>query len=102
MDDSQKTTNPSADEHIAGAVEVSVYRSARRAETYLYLPVDDEFDELPEGLRDQFGQGTAFLQLWLHADKFLAQAEAKKVLQALAEQGFYLQLPPDKDIVFSD
>jgi uncharacterized protein len=99
MEEERSIVKSSVDEHVPGAVEVAVYRSTRRAETYLYLRAEGEFEELPEALLDHFGTGDAFLQFWLHENKKLAQAEPKKVLAALAEQGFYLQLPPDKDIV---
>lgn len=82
---------------IEGGVEVVVYRSARRAETYLYLPAAADFEALPEALLGHFGEGTAFLEFTLHADKVLALADAGVVLTALSEQGFYLQLPPAKE-----
>ncbi len=76
-------------------VDVVVYRSARRADTYLYLQAGADYDEtLPEALRKHFGEATAFLEFSLHAEKTLAQADAAAVLAALADQGFYLQLPP--------
>lgn len=76
-------------------LEVRVYRSERRADTYLYLPVEDEFDDLPEALLEHFGPGTGFLQFWLHEERYLAQADPRQVLQAISDKGFYLQLPPN-------
>ncbi len=76
------------------STEVKVMRSARRADTYVYLPVDANFEDLPEGLRRVFGEATEFLQFTLDETRRLAQAEAPDVLKALHEQGFYLQLPP--------
>ena len=83
-------------------LEVRVYRSARRAETYIYMPKDDNFEDLPEALRKHFGEGTGFLEFCLHEEKYLAQADPKQVLSALREQGFYLQLPPNKEDVGGD
>ena len=79
------------------SIEVVVYRSSRRADTYLFLPQDGAYDDLPSALREQFGEATAFLNFDLHADRFLAQAEPDAVMQAIAEQGFYLQLPPQQE-----
>ena len=77
------------------AIDVVVYRSARRADTYLYLHAGADYDEtLPDALRSHFGEAAAFLEFALHADKALAQADAVTVLAALDSQGFYLQLPP--------
>ena len=78
-------------------VDVVVYRSSRRAETYLYLPAVAEYADLPDALREHFGEATAFLEFVLHAEKTLAQADAVTVLDALAGQGFYIQLPPGDD-----
>ncbi|MEM9622987.1 MAG: YcgL domain-containing protein [Pseudomonadota bacterium] len=75
-------------------VNVKVLRSSRKPDTYLYLPEDGDYDELPDALRDQFGEATEFLQFELSPSRQLAQADSTQVLTALARQGFYLQLPP--------
>ena len=78
-------------------VHVVVYRSHRRADTYVYLPAESEFEDLPEAFREHFGEASAFLDFVLHPARQLAQADPIVVLRALSEQGFYLQLPPQKD-----
>ena len=78
------------------ALSVTVYRSDKRADTYLYLASDRAFDSLPAALLQQFGEGQAFLDLELQASTKLAQAEAPAVLAAISDQGFYLQLPPNE------
>jgi uncharacterized protein len=82
---------------VPESIRVSVYRSERRADTYLYLPAEADFDELPEALRTHFGVGVSFLQLELDRDRYLAQADAAQVMQAINDQGFFLQLPPSKE-----
>ena len=84
----------SQDEGNADGIEVQVFRSARKADTYLFLPVGDSYDDLPDALREHFGDATAFLSFWLHEERFLAQADPLQVLSSIREQGFYLQLPP--------
>jgi uncharacterized protein YcgL (UPF0745 family) len=71
-----------------------VYRSEKKAETYLYLADDLPFDELPAKLRDQFGEATFVLSLELSTSSKLARVDVSKVLEGLAESGYYLQLPP--------
>lgn len=83
-------------------IEVCVYKSESKAETYVYLAADDEFAGLPQAFQDQFGVAQVFLNFWLHEEKVLAQADAKKVLAALRDQGFYLQLPPPKVLPFDN
>ena len=85
-----------AEGDVGSGVEVCVYKSESKAETYVYLPVGEDFEALPRAFRDQFGVASAFLNFWLDENKVLAQAEAENVLTALREQGFYLQLPPPK------
>ena len=76
------------------SLAVKVLRSQKRADTYLYLPEQDVYEELPEALQKHFGEAIEFLNFSLHANKKLAQVDAKKVMQGLAEQGYFLQLPP--------
>ena len=80
----------------ADGLDVCVYRSDSRAETYLFLPAEDDFDELSDDLKNQFGSPVKFYRFHLHVQKILAQADPEKVLAAISEQGFYLQLPPPK------
>ena len=52
-----------------------VYRSEKKAETYLYLADHLPFDELPEELRQQFGEATFVLSLELSAERQLARVD---------------------------
>lgn len=79
------------------AIEVDVFKSPRRDDTYLMLPADAGLDSVPEQLQTQFGEAKPFLRFELDQDRHLAQADPQAVLAALESQGFYLQLPPSKD-----
>ena len=70
-----------------------VYRSEEKAETYLYLAESNEFSDLPSELREQFGEPVFVLQMELSADRKLARVDVVKVLEFLAKDGYYLQLP---------
>jgi uncharacterized protein YcgL (UPF0745 family) len=71
-----------------------VYRSDKKAETYLYLSDELDFDDLPAELQESFGSPALVMHLELSADRKLARVDVGKVLEQLAETGFYLQLPP--------
>ena len=71
-----------------------VYRSDKKAETYLYLAENMEFGDLPLELQERFGEPVFVLQLELSVDRRLARVDVVKVLESLAKHGFYLQLPP--------
>ena len=71
-----------------------VYRSARRADTYVYLKTRDAFGALPAPLLERLGALTFVLEVELTADRKLARVDADAVRASLNERGFFLQLPP--------
>ncbi|MGM0569234.1 YcgL domain-containing protein [Marinobacter sp.] len=76
---------------------VSVFRSTRRDETYLYVRRGKDWNELPESLREIFGKPAPALDLVLTPDRRLARTTGKEVLEAIAEKDYYLQLPEKAD-----
>ena len=79
------------------SVKVKVLKSRFMPDTYVYLPEEAEPESLPEGLLQQFREAEEFLQFDLDEDRYLAQADPVKVLAALANDGYYVQLPPRDD-----
>ncbi len=75
----------------------NIYKSRRKEETYLYVSLKDELSRVPEVLLETFGRPELVTKLILTEERKLAQAEASKVLAAIKEKGFYLQLPPPKE-----
>jgi uncharacterized protein YcgL (UPF0745 family) len=73
---------------------VEVFRSPRRADTYLYVERSVGLEKVPESLLERFGRPESVLTLRLAPERRLARVTGEQVLQALEEQGFYLQLPP--------
>jgi len=71
-----------------------IYRSPRRAETYLYVDKQRGLADVPEALLRSFGEPVEVMVISLSAQRRLARADAAEVLSSIAEQGFYLQLPP--------
>lgn len=72
----------------------AIYRSVRRDRTYLYVEKKDDFSRVPPELLAGFGQPQLAMLLPLDGRKKLVNADLEKVKTALAEQGYYLQLPP--------
>lgn len=72
----------------------SIYKSSKKAEMYLYVDRSQDVSKLPEGLMMAFGSPTKVMDLVLTPEKKLARASAEKVLAAIEEQDFYLQMPP--------
>ena len=71
-----------------------IYRSAKKEETYLYLKVGKRFEDLPDGLRETFGEPSLVMKLDLEPGTKRAQADAATVCTALEGDGYFLQLPP--------
>ena len=71
-----------------------VYKSQRKADTYVYLAARDDFDCLPEAVRRQLGTLSFVLDVALTPERKLARQDPAVVRANLAAQGFHLQFPP--------
>ncbi len=71
-----------------------VYKSQRKADTYVYLSARDDFERLPEPLRAELGPLAFVLDVALTPGRRLAREDAAAVRGSLATRGFHLQLPP--------
>ena len=74
-----------------------IYRSSKNEAMYLYVDHQEDLDRIPEPLLQRFGKPTLAMTLALSLDKKLARADIAKVLEAIREQGYYLQLPPSPE-----
>jgi uncharacterized protein len=73
---------------------VQIFRSPRQQEMYLYVDKARGPVDVPEALMARFGEPEAVMSLLLDPGRKLARADAAEVLEKIAEQGFYLQMPP--------
>ncbi|MBW3138821.1 YcgL domain-containing protein [Ferrimonas balearica] len=72
----------------------AIYKSSRKADTYLYVPKRDDFSQVPQPLMEVFGTPQFVMILPLAKIKQLANADMAKVTAELTDKGYYLQLPP--------
>lgn len=75
-------------------MQAHVYKSQRKADTYVYLAARDDFACLPEPLRAQLGILSFVLEVALTPERRLAQADPAVVRANLAARGFHVQFPP--------
>jgi hypothetical protein len=75
----------------------TIYKSARKAQTYLFINKRDDFTDVPEPLMKTFGTPQLVTIINLATKDKLAMADIVKVKANLKEQGFYLQLPPPQE-----
>ena len=71
-----------------------VYKSLRKAGTYVYLAARDDFGRLPGSLREQLEPLRFVLDVALTAERTLAREDPATVRENLVLRGFHLQLPP--------
>ncbi|WP_445398529.1 YcgL domain-containing protein [Zobellella sp. An-6] len=71
-----------------------VYKSPKKAETYLFVERRDDFSRVPAALLETFGTPQLAMIVNLATKTRLGQADIDKVRLALRTQGYYLQLPP--------
>src|SRR3546814_2012569 len=75
-----------------------VYKSLRKADTYVYLAEREDFERLPEPLRAQLEPLRFVLDVVLTPERKLAREDAATVRENLVVRGFHLQLPPGTDV----
>lgn len=82
------------------SVKCVIYRCAKKQEMYLYIPFEDDEQEmlarLPAGLVNLTGKLDKVMELELTPERKLARALAQDVIAALQTQGYYLQMPPNE------
>ena len=72
----------------------SIYKSSKKNEMYLYVDRKYDLKELPEALMLVFGQPLHVMDMILTPEKKLARVSSAKVLETIADAGFFLQMPP--------
>lgn len=76
----------------------SIYRSSKVEGMYLYVDKAEGLERVPEALMTRFGKPEPAMTLLLHPERKLARANVADVLQAIAANGFFLQMPPRPEL----
>ncbi len=71
-----------------------VYKSRKQFDYFLFVEKEDEFAQVPEGLRQMLGTLEKVMDLQLDERCSLAQADTATVMRQIEERGYYLQMPP--------
>lgn len=75
----------------------AIYKSKKKDGMYLYIEKRDQFDKIPETLRNIFGKPIFVMLFNLSGQKKLALADNQEVIEKIKVQGFYLQMPPQEE-----
>jgi len=70
-----------------------IYRSEKKTDCYLYLDKPAASADLPMPVKKVVGDLVLVMELEVKLDTKLALSDPEKVLTALNEQGFYIQMP---------
>lgn len=76
---------------------VSVYKSPKRDEMFLYVPKADGLGKVPAALLEMFGTPRHVMDIPLKPGRDLARVSAERLREELEGKGFYLQMPPPKE-----
>ncbi|MDD5267656.1 MAG: YcgL domain-containing protein [Methylococcales bacterium] len=74
-----------------------IYKSLKKDYLYLYIVKRDDFSKVPDALVNSLGKMEFVMDLTLSPERKLAREDAGKVIESLKEQGFFVQLPPQKE-----
>jgi uncharacterized protein YcgL (UPF0745 family) len=83
-------------------MEVEVFKTARRSDTFLFLPEGLPPNEWPDGLEEAFLPAEKVLSLTLTAEQPLAAQTATRVMEEITANGYFLQLPPQTPLSSDD
>ena len=75
-------------------MKCTVYKSLRQFDYYLYVPSEAGLAGLPEGLLSLLGDLSRVIELELHPQRKLAQADVVEVMHQIDQTGYFLQMPP--------
>ena len=76
------------------SLTVWIYKGSRRAETYLYVAEENNFEQVPDQLLEAMGRLELVMELELHADRTLARVDVNDVMKSVERLGYFLQMPP--------
>ncbi|GAA63815.1 hypothetical protein PUND_b0737 [Pseudoalteromonas undina] len=79
----------------------AVYKSKKKADTFLFIEKRDDFSKVPEPLMAMFGQPQYVMIINLAKRTQLGVADLDTLKQSLSDQGYYLQIPPPEENLLS-
>ena len=74
-----------------------IYKSLKKDYLYLYIINKDDFSKVPDALLSNFGKMEFVMDIELSQERKLAKEDAGKIIDSLKEQGFFVQLPPQRE-----
>ena len=82
-------------------MQVTIYRSSVKDGLYVYLASTQGLASLPAPVMKQLGAPEKAMEIELDKNRKLSNADASEVLEAIENQGFYVQMPHDIEAVLA-
>ena len=83
-------------------MQVTIYRSSVKDGLYVFVNSDTTVESLPLPVRKQLGSDTEkAMELDLEKGQKLSNSDAAEVLEAIENQGFYVQMPRDTESIMA-
>ena len=79
---------------MSAAVSIRVLAGKRKPDTYLFIPSETKPEDLSAELLLLLGELREVITLDITPEKQLARCTGAKVLEGVANAGYYLQMPP--------
>ena len=76
------------------SIMVWIYKGSRRAETYLYVPGENDFERVPNDLLDALGALELVMEIEIDEQRKLARVDTGEVIRKVLDAGYFLQLAP--------
>lgn len=76
-------------------MQVTVYRSSVKDGLYVFVGEETSLETLPAPVLKQLGAPEKAMEFELTEERKLPNADTHEVLEAIATQGFYVQMPRD-------
>lgn len=77
---------------------LSIFKSPRKDEMYLYVDKRDQLARVPEPLLEMFGKPVHVMDMPMLPGRKLARVEnTEKLLDEVNGKGYFLQMPPPKE-----
>ena len=83
--------------NTSDSLDVDIFKTTRRPDTFLFLPKDLAESEWPEGLSSLFVSPEKVMTLTLTPEQPLAAQPAALVMAEIRSRGYFLQLPPQSE-----
>lgn len=77
---------------------LSIFKSPRKDEMYLYVDKREQLERVPEPLLEMFGKPVHVMDMPMMPGRKLARVEnTEKLLDEVNGKGYFLQMPPPKE-----